>query len=186
MKLTVEKRKLGKTRAMRRNGGVPAILYGQGHADTPLTLKLDELQALLRNMKAGLLATTLFELTVDGKTHKAIVKEVQYHPATYAIQHVDFVLVTENRPVTINVPLQVIGAADCAGIKLGGFLRQVVRTMQVTCLPKHIPQEFTIDVREMNVGDSKTLADVQMPANVRPLAKLDSVAIVVGKKAGAA
>ncbi len=56
----------------------------------------------------------------------------------------------------VNVPIQLVGTADCAGVKLGGFLRQVIRSLKVSCLPKHIPQEFTFDVRDLNIAQSKT------------------------------
>jgi large subunit ribosomal protein L25 len=71
-------------------------------------------------------------------------------------------------------------------VKGGGFLRQVIRSMKVSCLPKHIPQEFFVDVRELNVAQSKRLADIEIPANVRPMGKLNEVAVIVGKKAGIA
>lgn len=187
MKLAVHKRTAGKkgdNNKLRREGHVPGILYGQGFPEMAIHIKADELHAILRNMKSGLLATTVFELADGSKKHKAVVKDIQYHVATYDVQHIDFALVSDDKPVTVNVPIQLLGAADCAGIKLGGFLRQAIRTLKVSCLPKDIPQEFVIDVRELGLGQSKTLADIQIPANVRPLAKLDGVAVIVGKKAG--
>lgn len=186
MKLAVQKREAGKKiNQLRREGNIPAILYGRGHADQPLSIKKEEFQAIIRNMKSGLLATTVFELHGEGKTHKAIVKEVQYQPATYDIEHVDFALITEH-PVTINVPVQLTGVADCAGVKLGGFIRQVIRTIQVTCLPKNIPQEFFVDIRELGLGEKKTVDDLSLPASVTPAAKYKGqVVVLIGKKAGA-
>lgn len=189
MKLAVQKRTLGKkgdTNKLRREGNIPGIIYGNNEAGTPIAVKTEEVQAILRNMKPGLLATTVFELQEGQKKLKALVKDIQYHVATYDVVHIDFALVVEDKPVTVNVPIQMIGAADCVGVKLGGFIRQVIRTMKVSCLPKHIPQEFTIDVRELNIAESKTLSDVAIPSNVRPLGKMDEVAVIVGKKAGTA
>jgi len=187
MKLAVHKRttgKKGETNKLRREGNIPGILYGQNEDGTPVYVKADEVKAILRNMKPGLLATTVFELALGSKKHKAIVKDVQYHVATYDLVHIDFAEVFEDKPVTLNVPLQLVGVADCAGVKLGGFLRQVIRSLKVSCLPKHIPQEFTVDVRELGIGQAKTLADIAIPSNVRPVAKLTEVAVIVGKKAG--
>jgi large subunit ribosomal protein L25 len=166
----------------RREGYIPSVLYGLGQANQNICVKADEMKAVLRNIKQGLLPTTLFELSDGAKKHKAIVKDIQYHPTSYEVLHVDFALVSDKEPVTVNVPIQVLGVADCVGIKLGGFLRQVVRTLKVRCLPKDIPQMFTIDVRELNIAQSKSLAEIAMPEGVRPLAKMSEVAVVIAKK----
>jgi large subunit ribosomal protein L25 len=187
MKLSVTKRATGvKGKKLRREGHIPAIIYGHNEPGLAVTVKTDEFQSILRNLKPGLLATTIFELQEGGKTRKAIVKDVQYHVASYDILHVDFALLSDDHPVTLNVPIQMTGAADCVGLKQGGFLRQVIRSLKVSCLPKHIPQEFTVDVKELNIAQSKTLADVQISSHVRPLAKMSEVVVLVGKKAGAA
>jgi large subunit ribosomal protein L25 len=85
--------------------------------------------------------------------------------------------------VTVNVPIQILGLADCVGIKLGGFLRQVIRSLKVSCLPKHIPQEFELDVRDLNVGQSKRLSDIAIPGTARPIGRMSEVAVVIAKKA---
>lgn len=188
MKLSVSPRtseRKSDTKKLRRQGQVPGVLYGLKEANKNVYFQLDQLQAILRGMNPGLLATTLFELEGDGKTQQAIVKEIQYHPASYAILHVDFALVSDEKPVSVNVPIQVTGLAECAGIKLGGFMRQVIRSLKVRCLPKDIPQEFVLDVRELDVGQSKKLSDLSIPEGVRPLAKMKEVAVVIAKKAGA-
>src|SRR5579872_4663343 len=189
MKFAFQKRttgKKGETNRIRREGNVPCILYGYKKAGEPVTIKGEEVQTLLRNMKPGMLSTTVFELHEGSVKHKAVIKEIQYHPATYAVLHIDFALLTDNVPVTLNVPIELIGAADCVGVKLGGFIRQSIRAMKVTCLPKYIPEKFTLDVRDLNIAQSKKLSDIAMPEHVTPRAKMNEVAVVVGKKAGAA
>lgn len=172
----------GETNKIRREGNVPGVLYGQDKENQNIILQGDELKAVFRNMKSGLLSTTIFELHDGKKTIKAIVKDIQYHVANYEILHVDFALVEENRPVTVNVPVQVVGVGDCVGIKLGGFLRQVIRSMKVTCLPKDIPQEFVIDIRDLNITQSKRLSDIAIPSSVKPLARMNEVAVVIAKR----
>jgi large subunit ribosomal protein L25 len=187
MKLAVSKRvsgKKGENNRLRREGNIPGILYGHNEAGTPIQLKADEMKTILRNLKPGLLGTTVFELDFAGKKHKAIIKDIQYHVTSYEIEHIDFVLCKEDKAVTVNVPIQILGAADCVGVKLGGFLRQAIRTLKVSCLPKHIPQEFVVDVRDLSVAQSKRLSDIAIPANVRPLGKMNEVAVIVAKKAG--
>lgn len=185
MKLSIfprTKNRKSDTKKNRRQGEIPGVIYGLNQANQNIYVKVDELQAILRTIRQGLLATTIFELDLEGKKQKAIVKEIQYHPATYAVQHIDFVIVMDNEPVTVNVPIQILGVAECAGIKLGGFLRQIIRSLKVRCLPKDIPQEFALDIRDLAIAQSMTLGDIAIPEGVRPLAKLSEVAIVIAKK----
>ncbi len=186
MKLSVSSRTAAKksdAKKLRREGQVPGVLYGLDQKNENVSIPRDELQAVLRTIRPGVLSTTIFELN-DGKvSRKALVKEIQYHPTSYAALHVDFALISEDRPVTVNVPIQVVGSQDCTGLKLGGFLRQVIRFLKVSCLPKHIPQEFQVDVRDLNIAQSRTLGEMTLPQEVRPLAKMSEVVVVIGKRA---
>ncbi len=186
MKLSVSARVTAKksdAKKLRREGRVPGVLYGLDQKNENISIPSDELQAVFRAMRPGVLPTTIFELN-DGKvSRKALVKETQYHPTTYAALHVDFALISDDRPVSVSVPIQVIGVAECVGIKLGGFMRQVIRFLKVRCLPKMIPQEFFVDVRDLNIAQSKTLGDMEIPQGVSPLAKMSEVVVVIGKRA---
>jgi len=174
--------KKGEVNKLRREGSIPAVLYGQNQPVQPIFVKKDEVETFLRHMKAGLLSTALFELHDGHKTHKAMIKEVQYHRSTYAIEHIDFVLVNDKAMLTVNVPIQIAGASDCVGVKLGGFVRQSIRSLKVSCLLKDIPQEFTIDVRDMQIAQTKRLSDIVIPTGVKPIAKMNEVAVVIAKK----
>lgn len=184
MKLTLTKRigsTKGEIKKIRREGNIPAVLYGSGASVEKLVVKGEEFSAILRNLKQGLLPTTLFELDFDGKKHQAVIKDIQYHAVTYAVEHIDFYLLSKDKPVSVNVPIQILGIAECSGIKLGGTLRQVIRSLKVSCLPQHIPSEFQLDVRELNIAQSKRLSDISIPSNVKPLAQMNEVAVVVAK-----
>src|SRR3989344_8221704 len=138
MKLAVQTRSAGKKgeiHQIRRDGNIPAIVYSKTQTGIPITVKGDAMQAILRNLKAGRLATTIFELEWNGKNIQTIIKDIQYHVATYQIQHIDFVLCDKDQPVTVHVPIVLEGVADCAGVKLGGFIRQVIRNFKISCLP---------------------------------------------------
>jgi large subunit ribosomal protein L25 len=184
-KLTVYPRKdlkKSETNRIRREGNIPGVLYGQGHKNETIWIKGEEIQAILRNLESGLLATTTFELH-DGKTIlKAIVKDIHYHVASYAIEHIDFAILDPHREVTVNVPITILGLADCVGVKLGGFMRQVIRTLKVSCLPKHIPKSFELDIRDLNVAQSKRLSDIAIPDSVRSMGRMNEVAVVIAKK----
>jgi large subunit ribosomal protein L25 len=187
MKLAIHKRAAGKkgaNNALRREGNIPGILYGFKQDGAPIHIRADEFQAILRKLKPGLLATTVFELHDGVKTHKALVKDIQYHVASYDVLHIDFSELVDGRPITVNVPVQVVGVSECTGVKLGGFIRQVIRALKVSCDPKHIPQEFAVDVKDLGIGQAKRLSDLTIPSNVKPLAKMEEVVVLVGKKAG--
>ena len=184
MKLTVSKRTSATKsaiKATRREGDILAVIYGLGQAVEKITVKGVEFQAVLRKLPQGRLATTVFDLHIDGKTRKAIVKDIQYNVASYNVEHVDFLLLSDDQLVTVNVPIQVQGISECPGIKLGGTFRQVLRTLKVTCLPKDIPNEFQIDIRDLNIAQSKRLSDIAIPPNVRALSPLNEVAVVIAK-----
>ena len=186
MKLSISPRaseRKSDTKKLRRQGQIPGVLYGSKKTNQNIFFPLEEFQVILRQLRQGLLATTVFTLhDQEGKTSKAIVKEVQYHPASYAILHVDFILISDRDEVTVNIPIQISGVAECAGVKLGGFMRHVVRSMKARCLLKDLPQELVLDVRELEIGQSKTLADVSLPAGVRSLSRMKEVAVVIAKK----
>lgn len=186
MKLSISKRvsnKKSNAKKLRREAQVPGVLYGLTGDNQNISFPLDQLQTILRQIRPGLLSTTIFELTDGGENYKALIKEIQYHPATYAVLHTDFLMISDKKPVTVTVPIQVSGLADCAGVKLGGFMRQVIRSIKVSCSHDKIPQEFVLDVKEMNIADFKTLSDLTIPAGVKPLAKMNEVAVVIAKKA---
>jgi large subunit ribosomal protein L25 len=185
MKLTANVRsstKKSDTKQIRREGKIPAILYSAGHPNQQLTLDGAEFSAILRGMKQGHLGTTIFHLKMDGKEKRAIIKDIQYKLTTYQVSHIDFEELFDDVAVSVKVPIQCIGVADCAGIKLGGFLRQVIRHIRVECLPKHIPSEFLVDVRDLGIKQAKKLSDIKIPQGVKPLAKMDEVVVVVSKR----
>ncbi len=185
MKLTVHERKSmkkGETNKIRREGNIPGVLYGKGKANRNIVINGEELRAILRDLKSGLLSTTIFNVHDGKESYRAIIKDIHYHVANYNILHLDLTMLEDHQPISLNVPIQIVGAADCVGVKLGGFLRQVIRSMKVSCLPKDIPQGFVLDVRELGMNQSKRLSDIALPASVMPLAKMNEIAVVIAKK----
>lgn len=184
MELEIKPRKSAKveSKKIRRAGGIPAIIYAQGKAGTPIMVDTIAFQKALNQIVPGTLPTTIFALKEGKKTIKAIVKDIQYHVTTYSVIHLDFVELVDNVPVAVNVPIQCTGVMDCVGIKLGGLLRQAARYLKVSAPPAKIPPFFEIDVRDMDVGAEKKLADIKIPAGVRPLADLNTLAVVIARK----
>lgn len=185
MKLTTMKREKGgkgDIQRMRRNGNIPAVIYSKGDVGKNIEVNGAEFKAIMRGVKQGCLPTTLFTLKEEGKDVKALVKEIQYDPTTYDVLHLDFIELVSDVKVRVKVPIQCTGVVDCVGVKLGGVLRQVIRYLQVECLPKDIPTEFSVDVRELNIQQTRRLSDIDLPQNVRPLANMKEVAVVVAKR----
>ncbi len=168
---------------LRREGFIPAVIYGKNRPVHPVFVKQEDFATVLRGIQAGSLSTTVFELSDGHTTHRALVKEVQYHRSTYAVEHIDFALLLDDQRMTVKVPIQITGAADCPGVKLGGFVRQAIRSIKVSCLPKDIPTQLSFDVADMQIASAKRLSDLVIPAGVIPKAKMNEVAVVIAKKA---
>jgi large subunit ribosomal protein L25 len=185
MELTVKKRdasKKSETKRVRRAGHIPAVIYGL-HRE-PEAIEVDGVQfaAHLRQVTKGQLSTSVFVLKGDGFNGKVLVKDIQYHPTTYEIIHLDFEEMKSDVAINVNVPIEFTGVADCSGIKLGGVLRQVIRALRVRCKPEHLPSHFSLDVRHLAMRQSMRLRDIKMPAGVRPLGKMDEVVVVIAKR----
>jgi large subunit ribosomal protein L25 len=185
MKLTATVRpttKKSDTKQLRREGKVPAILYSAGKTNQQLVLDGAEFSAILRKMTPGHLGTTIFQLELEGKKRRAIIKDIQYQLTTYKVSHIDFEELFDDVAVSVKVPIQYVGAAECAGVKLGGYLQPVVRFVEVECLPKDIPTEFQLDVKDLGIRQSKKLSDITIPQGVKTFAKMDTVVAVVSKR----
>lgn len=185
MRLNILKRsgsKHSENNQIRREGNIPAVVYSAGSDNEKISINGAEFAEVLRKIVSGRLATTKFTL-VDGKNEVvAFVKEIQYHPTTYQVWHLDFIRANPGISMNVNVPIEFKGVADCVGIKLGGFLRTVVRQLKVRCVPEHIPDVFTIDVTELTIGQSKRLSAIEMPKEVKPVTSLNEVAVVIAKR----
>lgn len=185
MKLTVTNRpaaRKSEAKEIRRKGNIPAVLYSAGNSCENLEINGDQFKAVIRGIKSGRLSTTRFTLSDGKKDRAAIVKDIQYHPTTYQILHLDFEELIDNTPVNVKVPIHCTGIVECMGIKLGGFLRQVIRTVKVECLPQDIPTEFLVDIRDLGIRQSKRLRDLKFPSGVRPLAPVEEVVVVIAKR----
>ena len=145
-------------------------------------VKGQEFAAIMRYIEKNHLSNTCFQLNLDGTNYKAVVKGIQYQKTTYQPLHIDFLLAGDEDFVNVAIPITCINAIDCVGIKLGGVLRTVIRSLLVRCKLKDIPKHFMLDVKEMNIGGNKKLADIELPANVTPLLPMNEVAITNAKR----
>jgi large subunit ribosomal protein L25 len=181
VKRTSERRNDAKK--FRREGMVPAVLYVRGKPSETIAVDESELQSLLRSVQKGRLSTTKFALAVEGGGNRhAIIKDIQYHPTTYKVIHLDFEELLDDIKIKVNVPIEFTGVVDCIGIKLGGVLRQVIRSLKVQCLPKDMPEHLEMDIRAMAIKEARKLKDLNIPSSIKPLANLEEVCVVIAKR----
>jgi large subunit ribosomal protein L25 len=150
-------------RRLRREGKIPAILYGP--KVEPIALELNKKDFSTR--VAGLEGSHLVRLKSGSTTladKVALVKEMQYHPISGDVMHADFYEVDLTAKIEVNVPLHFIGKA--AGVVRGGILQPIVREIQVECLPMDIPQFFNVDVSALDIGDSVHIEELPMPEGI--------------------
>jgi large subunit ribosomal protein L25 len=185
MKLKTVERDASKKRdakRLRRAKSIPAVVYGKHTSARNVAISEDEFKTHLRQIPKGHLATSIFSLTDDkGKAHRAIVKDVQYHPTTYNILHMDFEELSDDSLVTLNVPVECVGDVDCVGVKQGGTMRQVLRHIRVTCYPKAIPSHFTLNVKSLNINDELKVADLEVAPGVHVHDDKKSVVVLITK-----
>ncbi|MEL7431977.1 MAG: 50S ribosomal protein L25 [Chlamydiota bacterium] len=185
MKLSVfkrEKKGKGALTDIRARNGIPAVLYGKKIENQTVFVKGEEFSAVMRKIPTNHLSNTRFSLDYEGKTYYALVKGIEYHKITYNPLHLDFMIVEQDDLVNVNIPILCTGTVDCVGLKLGGVLRQVIRSYKVRCLVKDIPTSCVVDVQAMNVGDAKRLSDIALPKDVHPLLNVSEVAISIAKR----
>lgn len=180
---TRKSEKKSAVKALRREGEVPCVVYHRSKDAETITVDAKEFSTLLRTLTPGRLSTTQFTLTDDkGNTRRAIIKDIQYNPVTYDVIHLDFEELIDNVTVNVKVPIECTNIADCAGIKLGGLLRQVIRHIKVNCLPKDIPTHFELDIKSLVLYDQRRVKDLDIPQTMKPLTKANEVIIVIAKR----
>jgi large subunit ribosomal protein L25 len=159
------------TRRLRREGRVPGILYG-GDGE-PVPFQVDE-----RDLRHALAARgAVLELTLDGDTTPAVLKDSQRHPVRGETMHVDFLRVRLDQAIHATVALDLVGAEDAPGVREGGVLEQITRELNIEALPGDIPETITHDVSKMQINDTATLASVTPPRGVTLLDDLEETVI---------
>lgn len=154
----------GASRRLRRAGKVPAILYG-GKGE-PSNITLDQLK-LLTVIDDERFYSSIVTLKLDGKDQQAIVKDVQMHPAKNAVLHVDLQRVLADVAIRIHLPIHFLNQATCPGVKTeGGQVSHLKSDIEITCLPKDLPEALVVDMANMHLNDTIFLKDIQVPPGV--------------------
>jgi large subunit ribosomal protein L25 len=171
----------GSARSLRREGKVPGIIYGKGSA--PMSIALSMKEVVLEYQK-GRFRSRLVDISIDGKTVQTLPKDLQFHPVSDLIEHVDFIKVEKGVLLTVQIPVRFIGQDKSPGLKRGGVLNIVRHEIDFTCAPESIPTHIEVNVSEMDIGDSTHINDIKLPSGVEPVIKRNfTVATVAGRKA---
>ena len=154
----------GASRRLRHAGKVPAILYGGNLDPRMLSLNHEKLTTLVDNEK---FYSTIINLRVGDEAQAAIVKDVQMHPAKPQVLHVDLQRVLETEKIRLRLPIHFRGESVSPGVKTqGGLVSHRIADIEVTCLPKDLPEEITLDLSQMKLNESKYISDIPLPAGV--------------------
>ncbi len=159
---------------LRREGKVPAVVYGLGNDPVTVTVPSRALAHILAG-ESG--ANTLINLEVNGDSMLTLVRQIQRHPTRGDLVHVDFVRIDRDIAVSADVPLHLIG--EPTGVRDGGLLEQLVFTVTVEAMPGNIPVVFELEVSELNIGDQRRASDLTLPPDVTTQLDPDTVVALV-------
>ncbi|WP_227367915.1 50S ribosomal protein L25/general stress protein Ctc [Halomonas sp. M20] len=159
----------GASRRLRREDlYIPAIVYGGNKAPRPIAV---EKSAFYKAIENELFFSSLIDLIVDGKKHQVVVRDLQRHPFKPLVTHADFLRVSAKEEFTMNVPLHVTGQEECIGIKEeDGELHQLMTEVEISCLPKDLPDYLEVDISELEVGTTLHLSNITLPKGVTSVA----------------
>jgi large subunit ribosomal protein L25 len=154
----------GASRRLRRVDRVPGILYG---ADKPAAvIELDH-KDLYMKLKLEAFHASILDMEIEGKTEPVLLRDVQMHPWKKNVLHVDFQRVDANRKIHMKVPLHFINEEISPGVKVsGGIVSHIVNELDITCLPKDLPEFITVDLKDLAAGHTMHLSHVKLPAGV--------------------
>ena len=150
----------GASRAHRREGRVPAVIYGNN--EEPTSIHLEE-KALIKLLNTGHFMNSVIMVEVGGKAVRTLPKDVQFHPVTDRPMHVDFLRISEHAKVNVQVPVAVTDEDDAPGIKRGGVLNIVRHELELACDAANIPDEIVISLAGLDVGAAIHINDVKLP-----------------------
>ncbi|MBB4291175.1 large subunit ribosomal protein L25 [Rhizobium leguminosarum] len=172
----------GSARELRRNGLIPAVIYGDKQAPIAIALNTNE---VTKRIHAGGFMTTVATIEVDGKKFKVLPKDYQLDPVRDFTMHVDFLRVSGNTQVTVEIPVHFINEEKSPGIKVGGVLNIVRHEVEVHCPADAIPEFFNVDLNGKKIGDSIHISEVTLPKGVTTVIDRDfTIATIIAPAGG--
>ncbi len=165
----------GASRRLRREGKIPAVVYGAAKAAASIMISHNE---IFHHLENEAFYSHVLTLQVGNVKEKVVLKDLQRHPYRPAVLHMDLLRVNENEKLTMRVPLHFINEITCVGVKTGGVISHVMNELEISCLPKDLPEYIEVDMAEINLGEGAHLVDLEMPKGV------EIVALMHGGDAG--
>lgn len=167
----------GASRAVRRQGRVPAVVYGGGEA--PLSIHVEE-KLLMKQLETGHFMNSVVEIELDGVRHRTLPRDVQFHVVTDRPIHADFLRITADSTVTVEIPVRFVNEPASPGLKRGGVLNVVRHEIEMRVPADRIPDELVVDLTGFEIGASIHISSVSLPEGAKPVIERDfTIATIV-------
>ncbi len=154
----------GASRRLRRTGKVPAVIYGAGRPPRALTFDQNKLQ---KQMEQASFFSSVLKVKVGNKSQQVILKDVQVHPAKRLIMHLDLQRILEDEKIRMNVPIHLLNTETAIGVKEGGgSVSHLMTEVEISCLPKHLPEYLELDIAELEMDGMLKLSEIVLPEGV--------------------
>jgi large subunit ribosomal protein L25 len=150
----------GASRRLRREGKIPAVVYGAAKDAASIMISHNE---IFHHLENEAFYSHILTLQVGKTKERVVLKDLQRHPYKPVVLHLDLLRVNENEKLTMRVPLHFINEITCVGVKAGGVISHVMSELEISCLPKDLPEYIEIDMAEIDLGEGIHLADLKMP-----------------------
>ena len=155
----------GVARALRRENKAPAVIYGDNKEPVKIAL---EGNAINLEYRKGHMFTSLCDLDIDGAKHLVLARDVQLHPVSEKVEHVDFLRVTPKTKIVVQVPVHFINAEECPGLKEKGVMNIVRHELELVCLATQIPDSVDVDLTGKGLGDAVRVSNAKLPEGTKP------------------
>lgn len=165
IKLLSRTKQDGSTKSLINKDKIPGILYGKNTNDEKITIDLKTISSLSKDKG---FFSKIIPIELNGKKENVLPKDIQYHPVSDNIIHVDFMRVQDNTIVTVEVPIDFLNREKSPGIKLGGVLNIVRREVELRCNATKIPSILEFDLMKSEIGDSIKISNINLPDGVKP------------------
>ena len=151
-------------RLRRVDDAIPGVVYGAGQETVNITLPT---RVLLKAMQNENFLSQIIELKLDGTAEQVVVRDMQRHPASENITHIDFMRIREDREIQVSVPIRYINEESCIGVRMsGGTITRNMVEVEISCLPKDLPEAIVVDMADIDVGSAVHLSGLALPSGV--------------------
>ncbi len=155
----------GVARATRRAGKVPAVVYGAKQAPTAIAV---DPRVIMRELVRGGWKSRLYSIKMDGKVERALMRDVQLHPVTDVLEHVDFQRLAAGEKIRVSVVVHFLNEATCPGLKRGGMLNVVRHSVEIWADPDSVPSHFEVDLNSLDIGDTIRFSSLAGADDIHP------------------